>query len=376
MKVLYNIAGTYRPGGMERVLAVKANYLVSKGYDVVVVTTDQRGQQAFFKLDERIHSYDLCINYEDNNGASLIKKVLQFPHKQRLHKKRLAELLLKERPDITVSMFCNDVNFLAGIKDGSKKLLEIHFSKYKRLQYGRKGLWGLADRLLTLVDARKVRKFDKFVVLTKEDKALWTGTPGICVIPNPLTLEGDTVSSLERKKAVAIGRLTPQKGFDRLVKAWAIVHRHCPEWSLDIVGDGQDKEALKKLIGDEALEDVVHLLPSVDNISEVYLNSSLYVMSSRYEGLPLVLTEAHSFGVPTVSFNCKCGPTDIIEDGVNGFLVEDGNIVQLAARIVTLMQDTDLRKRMGEAAKISSKQYSERRIMGMWTELFDNLCKL
>ena len=158
MRIVYCIAGTYNSGGMERVLANKANYLVSHGYEVFIITTDQRGKQPFFSLDERIRCYDLGINYEENNGKSLLNKIIHYPFKQWKHWKRLSELLRELRADIAISMFCNDVSFLWKIKDGSRKILEIHFSRYKRLQYGRKGAWKLADQWRSRMDEKTVKK--------------------------------------------------------------------------------------------------------------------------------------------------------------------------------------------------------------------------
>ena len=171
MRIVYCIAGTYNSGGMERVLANKANYLVSHGYEVFIITTDQRGKQPFFSLDERIRCYDLGINYEENNGKSLLNKIIHYPFKQWKHRKRLSELLRELRADIAISMFCNDVSFLWKIKDGSRKILEIHFSRYKRLQYERKGAWKLADQWRSRMDEKTVKKYACFVVLTHEDKS-------------------------------------------------------------------------------------------------------------------------------------------------------------------------------------------------------------
>ena len=134
MKIVYCIAGTYNSGGMERVLANKANYLVRKGYEVVIVTTDQRGQKPFFSLDQCICCYDLGINYEENNGKSFVNKLIHYPFKQWKHKKRLSALLKELKADIEISMFCNDASLLPSIQDGSRKVLEIHFSRFKRLQ--------------------------------------------------------------------------------------------------------------------------------------------------------------------------------------------------------------------------------------------------
>ena len=178
MKIVYCIAGTCHSGGMERVLANKANYLARHGFEVVVVTTDQRGQPPFFPMEEAIRTIDLGINYDDNNGKPFLDKLLRYPAKQARHKARLRAVLMEERPDVTVSMFNNDAGFIPDINDGSAKLLEIHFSKFKRLQYGRKGLWRLADWWRSRQDEKTVRRFDRFVVLTEEDKGYWGGLPG------------------------------------------------------------------------------------------------------------------------------------------------------------------------------------------------------
>lgn len=121
MHLIYLIAATHNSGGMERVLANKANYLVAHGYDVSIVTTDQRGLKPFFPLDERIKCYDLGINYEVNNGKSFFNKLLHFPFKQWKHKIRLTKLLKQLGADIVISMFCNDASILPRINDGSKR---------------------------------------------------------------------------------------------------------------------------------------------------------------------------------------------------------------------------------------------------------------
>ena len=151
-------------------LAKKANWLVEQGHEVVIVTTDQRGQRPFFPLDERIKCYDLGVDYEENNGKSFVNKLIHYPFKQWKHKRKLSALLHSLRADVVISMFCNDASFIPSIKDGSKKILEIHFSRFKRLQYGRKGLWKLADEYRSKQDAKVAARFDRFVVLTDEDK--------------------------------------------------------------------------------------------------------------------------------------------------------------------------------------------------------------
>ena len=373
MKIIYCIAGTCHSGGMERVLANKANYLTGHGYEVVIVTTDQQGLPPFFPLAEQIRCIDLGINYEENNGKSFANKLLHYPLKQYRHQKRLAAILKREKPDITVSMFCNDAGFITRINDGSKKVLEIHFSKFKRLQYNRKGLWRLADLWRSRQDEKTVRRFDKFVVLTEEDKGYWGNLPNITVIPNANTFATSQAAALENKKVIAIGRYTYQKGFERLIEAWNILSPGFPGWKLDIIGNGEERDKLQDLIHAYHLDGQVTLVSPTKSIDKVYLDASLLAMSSRYEGLPMVLLEAQAFGLPIVSFACKCGPKDIVANGETGFLVEENDIEGLARQLVKVMKDKNLRKQMGRKAKEASLRYAEDAVMAKWTALFDSL---
>lgn len=373
MKILYCIAGTYNSGGMERVLANKANYLVRHGYEVVIATTDQRGKEPFFELDERIRCIDLGINYEENNGKSLLNKLLKYPFKQIRHRRRLARLLTQERPDITISMYCNEASLLPHIKDGSKKILEIHFSKFKRMQYGRKGLWRAVDWWRSRMDERLVARYDKFVVLTEEDRGYWGDLPNIEVIPNARTFTPPQPSSLSSKRVIAVGRYSHQKGFDRLIEAWSIVAKRYPAWQLDIIGGGELQWEMQAQIERLNLSDKVHLKPSTKSIDQDYINAAIYAMSSRYEGLPMVLLEAQAYGLPIVAFACKCGPRDVIREGVDGYLVEEGDVQGLADKLMDIMSSPEKRYAMGKAALEASTRFEEEHVMARWLALFSEL---
>lgn len=385
MKIVYLIAGTYRSGGMERVLAGKANWLVRNGVaSVLIVTTDQRGQKPFFEIDSRIRHTDLGINYEENNGGSFLNKLVRYPFKQIRHRIRLAALLKRERADIVVSMFCNDAAFLPRIKDGSRKVLEIHFSRYKRLQYGRSGLWALADRWRSRNDLKVVRRFDRFVVLTEEDRTYWEQDavlPNICVIPNSRTFSvaEDELSGDCSRTVLAVGRYNVQKAFDRLIDAWAEVQesvrsgQYPDGWKLRLVGDGELRDELQAQTDRLHLNDSVILGRVENDMVNVYCGSDIYAMTSLYEGLPMVLLEAQAAGLPIVSMTCKCGPRDVVTDGVDGFLVPEGDVRAFAGRLVQLMSDSELRRRMGQAAYRNSARFDESVIMPQWERLFREL---
>lgn len=375
MKIIYTIAGLYRPAGMERILTDKANFLAGAGHDVTIVTTEQEGRPDAFPLHGNVKRADLGIGYERNNGGPFISKLAGLPLKRLRHKKRLKALLMKERPDVTVSMFCGDEGFLPRIKDGSRKVLEVHFSRFKRLQYGRKGLWSLADRFLSRRDGRIVRRFDRFVTLTREDLGYW-GRPenGVC-IPNFIGELPQEPSRLDSKTVLGVGRFCYQKGFDRLIEAWKIVKESPASegWKLVLAGGGEDMESLQKLTDEEGLASSVDILGTRKETGSLYAASSIYALSSRYEGLPMVLLEAQGWGLPIVSFDCKCGPSDVVTDGKDGFLVKEGDVPALAEKLLELIGDGDLLSSMGKAARNNSSRWDKEKIMKQWTELFENI---
>lgn len=376
MKILYTIAGFYRAAGMERILADKANYLAAKGYSIVIVTTDQRGREEAFPLDHTIRRVDLRINYEDHNGDSFVQKLLAFPFKKRRHRRRLNKLLEEERPDITVSMFCGDEGFLPGLKDGSKKVLEVHFSRYKRLQYGRRGLWAIADRYRSWQDGRVVRRFRRFVTLTQEDMSYWGSPENGCVIPNFIDNLPAEPALLNSRTVLAVGRFSYQKGFERLLEAWARVLQLLPfrhGWKLRLVGDGEDRRRLQRLADDLGITPFVNFDWPTDRMGQVYREASLLALSSRYEGLPMVLLEAQSYGIPAVSFDCKCGPRDVISDGEDGLLVPEGDVQALAEALYKLIMNNTLRHAMGRRARINAARWDRETTMQKWIKLFESI---
>ncbi len=372
MKIAYCILGTFNSGGMERVLANKTNYLAELGHDISIITTDQKNRKPYFDLHSSIKQIDLGINYTENNSSGLLKKIFDYPRKQALHKKLLAEKLSEIQPDICVSLFDHEVGLLPDMNDGSKKIVEIHFSRFKRLQYGRKGLWKLIDKYRSNKDLRTVQKFDKFVVLTQEDKSYWGDLPNIVVIPNANSFPVAQRSQLDSKNVIAVGRYDYQKRFEDLVDVWKLVHQEEPDWKLNIFGKGPERENLQNQINKLGLEDTLILKEPVRDIDKQYLSSSMIAMTSRYEGLPMALLEGQASGLPLISYTCKCGPKDIIQEGKNGYLLEEGDKVGMANKILTLIRDPELRDSMGQQAFEMSNNFSEAMVMEKWIQLFND----
>ena len=377
MKLIYCIASIYNPGGMERVLLNKLRWFVRRGgYELMVVTTDQHGRPPFYEFPPEVRLVDLGINYTDDNGHNPALKILSYFRKRPKHRRALTRLLMQERPDIVVSLYPSESSFIPRIKDGSKKILELHYNKFFRQQYNRTGLLGLADRFRTWEDEQIVRRFDKFVVLTREDAGFWGPIPNITVIPNAALAQDTPPYNPDNHRVIAVGRLDYQKGFDRLLRAWAKLPEPLRKtWHLDIFGQGEWEQMLKDKCAALGIADSARIHQPTTRIFQEYAASEFLVMSSHYEGFPMVMIEAMACGVPAVSFEFLCGPRDIIVPEENGLTVPEGDIPALAAAMRRVMEDPALLMRMSAGARVISQTYSEAVVMAQWEACFKELVK-
>jgi glycosyltransferase involved in cell wall biosynthesis len=215
-----------------------------------------------------------------------------------------------------------------------------------------------------------LRKLDKFVVLTHEDRAAWPELKDVEVIPDPLSFVPNKISPLTEKRVIAVGRYHYQKGFDLLLRAWKIVEKECPEWQLAIFGQG-DREPYLQLADELGLEsERIRLYGPTSDILREYVNSSLFVFSSRYEGFGMVLVEAMACGLPVVSFACPCGPRDIVTDNVDGILVKKEDVKELAHHIIAIINDEKKRKTMSLEGQKKATTFQIDQIANRWQRLF------
>lgn len=351
MRLLYITNGITGVGGLERVLSIKASHLAAEpGYDVHIASLDEAGRDPFYKFDGRItfHSVETKRN-----------RLGYFTG--------LRRLVRRLRPDI-ISV-CDDglKGFFVPlwIGGGAGIIYERHISKEMVTRGGPPRPW---QRIMFSTMNAAKGLFDRFVVLTDGNRRQWRGK-NVRVIPNPLSFYPDSVSSLEHKRIIAVGKVTHQKGYDRLLEAWKLIADRFPDWRIDIYGVQSDGGELERKAAGWALE--IH--PPTGEIEREYLRSSICALPSRYEGFGMVLTEAMSCGVPCVAFDCPCGPGDIIKDGEDGFLVANGDIDEFARKLSILMEDAPLRKTMGENARGNALRYDIKTIARQWDELFKEL---
>lgn len=361
-------------GGMEKVLTIKANYFTEVfGYDVTIILTDGKNETPYFPLSEKVKIVHLDIEFEKIRLYPIYLKIPFYLIKQFIYKRKLTKVLMALRPDITISMLRREVNFFADIKDGSKKIGELQFNKlnYRDFNTGGNpsGIKGVFAKFWMDQLVRNLKKVDKFVVLSYEDKDHWNELNNVKVIYNPIIKIPERVSDCTSKKVIAAGRFVSQKGFDMLIDAWRIVASKHPDWDLDIYGAG-DKSFFQVKITENNVGKSCHLHDAVLNIEEKFLESSIFAFSSRFEGFGMVITEAMSCGIPPVAFSCPCGPKDIITDGENGFLVTPEDIETLAQKICFLIDNEEIRKEMGRKARLRAHDFRLEKLALEWDRLF------
>ena len=375
MIIVYCIDSIHGIGGIQHVTVMKANALAEIENNTVWILYADHSGNSHFPLSPKVQTIDLDINYYEDDWISkwhILKGILI---KRRKHKRALRQALNEIQPDIVISLGQSEKNLVPAIRGKWATIREFHFVRDYRYRIAHSCFDWLLALGGSIVDAFILQKYDEIVTLTREDKERnWRHWKRVSVVPNPVQLS-PSHASLDSNKILAAGRLEKQKNFLSLIKAFALVAQHFPEWSLDIFGDGNERETLSSLIKDLGLSEVIHLMGRQSRIQEIMPDYSVFTLSSRFEGFPLVLIEALSCGLPVVSYACPCGPKDIVRDGVDGFLVPPGDETALAEHICQLIEDESLRRKMGTAALERAKEFSIEKVISLWMSLFEELMK-
>lgn len=364
MRVVYCIAGLWQSGGTERVVTTKMNWLAGPGgCEVHVVMHDGRRDE-FFPLSAAVKRH-----YVAEGGS------------RRAYRRELTGLLMRLRADVVICTGGDELSFLWKLHDGSKKILEFHYTRNFLVNFVR-GIRHIKFRRLHLLKvwlmqkriAYYARRYDRIVGLTERDVHLWGDPVNMTYIYNPLSFRSERKSTTANKEIIAVGSFTPAKGMDQLVEAFGrIAHRHA-DWHLSLYGQGQDYGLLQELIEKYDIRKQVSVNEPYPRIGEKLVEAGIYAFPSRSDGFGLVITEAMECGLPCVAMDCECGPREIVSPRT-GLLVPPQDIDAFAAALERLMTDAPLRRRMGAAAQREVARFYPENIMPQWLRLFETLTR-
>lgn len=357
--ICFFIGSISNGAGTERITISLVNLFIEKGYRVSIVCLCQVGNP-FFAVDSRVQVYSIF-----SSPCIFTLHYLQIVRKLYLYlKKERVDILINV--DVILAIFSVPLKlFLSQVKVVSWE----HFNYKSNLGIARRD-WG-----------RKLsqRYANAIVTLTEQDRSFYLekkyNRAKVYAIPNFLDSFPNRYANMGSKLVLAVGRCTCQKGFDLLINIWKDVKKNevAKDWKLKIVGDGEDKDKLVEQAKTLNLLTSIEFYPAQKDLSVYYMNSSIYVMTSRYEGLPMVLLEAISYGLPIISYDCLTGPQEIINDRVNGYLIPFGQKELFASKLLQLMERDDERKSMQKEAVSFSRRYSIDETCRRWQDLFSKL---
>jgi glycosyltransferase involved in cell wall biosynthesis len=378
MKIRYLLLHAYGMGGTIRTVVNQANAMAAAGHEVEVVSVVRRKDRPQFAVDPRVRITALADQRAGVPTPTLTSRVARRLRGRAVPSGEFAVRYFTPHVERAV------VGYLSGLRDGvlvttrpALNLLAARFAGGAEVRVAQEHMnLGTHRPDVRAAVLRHYARFDAVVVLTEGDRAEYAqALPGARVerIPNAVHAVDQPHSDQSGKIVIAAGRLFPQKGFDLLLPAFAEVVRHHPDWQLRIYGTGPKKDRLRAQIEELRLYNNVFLMGRTEHFDEELTKASVFVLSSRFEGLPMVMIEAMSHALPIVSFDCPTGPGDVITDGADGVLVPPADVEALGGALVRVIGDRPLRERLGAQAAVTVRNYAPDAVMPQWEALFSEL---
>ncbi|MEI7831016.1 MAG: glycosyltransferase family 4 protein [Prolixibacteraceae bacterium] len=368
MNLVFLVSDLHLWGGGERVAVLMANHYAAKGIETTLLSVGKPGGVFRFDIDPRVKVDYLNINLD--SGWNLVRKIESIYAIKRYFKNQTQALyrtsnLQGEKDPTFLLGIGNYPSLLAAIipKKLQIKTIGCMHSPYNLVRH----IWRIFRWLL-------YNKLDLLVSLTNRDVAqLQQFNHNVAVIPNPLTFYPEQSAKLESKLMIAVGRLEYQKGYDLMLDVFERFCRKNGEWKLKIIGDGSLKTDLQKVAGEKGIAGRLIIAPATYSIEKEYLDASIYLMTSRSEGLPMVLLEAQACGLPIIAFDCETGPAEIIHHGEDGYLIKPNDFDEMSERLLELAANEAKRKAFGTAARQNVKRFLPEEIFKQWDEVFQKL---
>jgi glycosyltransferase involved in cell wall biosynthesis len=361
---------------MEQVLANKTDYFINNfGYEIHIITEDQKEEVIGYNFNNKIKFHDMAVstlNDKTIKGFTFLKNIFEL---RTLYTSSFNEI----KPDVIVVCERGYLDYVIPfIHYPAPKIREYHFAK-EAVKIHASLMKPMIKRIKHLLTYKVIfkmfNKYDYLVLLTNTDKQNGGYKTNLEVIPNMLAfgLPAHT-STLAKERVISVGSMhDKRKGFDIQIKLWKDVVKKHPNWILDIYGDGIERKNLQALINILGLNKNVILHGISNKMDFCYLESSIFLFTSLAEGLPMVLIEAQSFGLPIVSFDCPTGPSDIVKNNIDGFIVAQDDIYKLKEKLLNLIENKEIRQKMGKAASENAIQFTPKVVSEQWKNLFDKL---
>ena len=353
MRISFVIPDVTRNYGTERTTSLLANTFAAHGHEVSILSVFKEKKSLSFPLDDRVCVYYLVPERYTHRVSwwSIFRQYARAIIAIRRY--------YREHPvDVIIGQSFLSCFFL-WMSGNARKAFACEHYKY-----------GVYNRPIRAFRNWMYRRFRQVVVLTENDAREYQSRQiSVSVIPNMLSFPIADFHQLDNKRMISVGRLHPQKGYDLLLRALVPVFKKYPDWRIDIYGEGDDRPILERLREDLELMRYVRFVGFSSDIRKEYLRSSFYVMSSRFEGFPMVLLEAIACGLPVVSFDCPSGPSALLK-GEAGLLVEPENIAALSAAIIRMIEKPELREAYARKGREAALAYTPDAICRKWELLF------
>jgi glycosyltransferase involved in cell wall biosynthesis len=356
-------------GGAERVLSILANYWAEQGWEVTIATMTS-SQSDFYAIDDRIIRHELNLATDSSNPvAAMINNVKRVM--------AVRKLLRSTRPDVAISMMTTANILLALASIGNRQLVTIGSERTHPPNAVRERFWEIARKY--------TYQWLSVVVVLSDESAKWllehTNARHVTTIPNPAVWPLPThppiieppIKADGQYFLLTVGRLSPEKGYDLLIQAFAQMAPQVRHWTLIIVGDGPQRDELENQIAAVGLNDRIVLAGRCGNLGSWYQSADLYALTSRFEGFPNTVVEAMAHGLPVVSFDCTTGPRDIIRNNIDGVLVTPEDVAQLTTTLRDLMQNHVKREQLAKRAIEVKDRFTLMRVVQQWEDLMSDL---
>jgi glycosyltransferase involved in cell wall biosynthesis len=352
------VVGSLSSGGAERVISTLSNELIKK-YEIVIITFIK--SKPFYFLDDRIKVI-ACINHKEQPSSVFQSFKLNY-----ILTKRISKIIKREQIHIAIG-FITSANILTTIAAKINRIPCIISERNNPLLEDVPRFWVILRKIVYPLA-------DSLVLQTKGVKMFYEKKikpHKITILPNPISSELSKLQkhSLKKEKIIlTVGRLDKNKCQDQLIKAYKCIN--ATEWKVNIIGDGCEKQELQNLIDEYNLNDKIKIISKVERIDKYYNKASIFVFTSKTEGFPNALLEAMHFGLPCISTDCNFGPSDLIEDGINGFLVPINDQIILKSQLSELINNEALRAEFSKKSKLRTENYKSEKVIAQWEKLIN-----